>query len=76
MPKTSTRFPVKASVLALALLGLPQFAYAAGIGKLTVLSALGQPLRAEIELSATKDELNSLAAKIASQEQFRQQAGQ
>ncbi len=73
MPKTSTRFPVKASVLALAIMGLPHFANAAGIGKLTVLSALGQPLRAEIEVSATKDELNSLAAKIATQEQFRQQ---
>jgi pilus assembly protein FimV len=31
---------------------LSSAANAAGLGKLTVLSALGQPLRAEIELSA------------------------
>lgn len=49
------------------------FAQAAGVGKLTVLSALGQPLRAEIELMATRDELSSLTAKLANQEQFRQQ---
>lgn len=55
------------------MLGAPMLAQAAGIGKLTVLSALGQPLRAEIELMATKDELSSLSAKLASQEQFRQQ---
>lgn len=73
MPKTTTRFPLKASVLALAMAGGPLLANAAGIGKLTVLSALGQPLRAEIELSATKDELSSLSAKVANQEQFRQQ---
>lgn len=73
MPKTTTRFPLKASVLACALAAAPMLANAAGIGKLTVLSALGQPLRAEIELSATRDELSSLTAKLASQEQFRQQ---
>ena len=48
-------------------------AYATGLGKLTVLSSLGQPLRAEIELtSPNKDELNSLVPKIASLEAFRQ----
>lgn len=48
-------------------------AYAAGLGKLTVLSALGQPLRAEIELtSVSKDEMGSLSAKLASVEAFRQ----
>lgn len=48
-------------------------AYAAGLGKLTVLSALGQPLRAEIELtSVSKDEIGALAAKLASSEAFRQ----
>lgn len=73
MPKTTTRFSLKASVLACALAAAPFMAQAAGIGKLTVLSALGQPLRAEIELSATRDELSSLNAKLATQEQFRQQ---
>jgi pilus assembly protein FimV len=48
-------------------------ASAAGLGKLTVLSALGQPLRAEIELtSVSKDELGALVAKLASSEAFRQ----
>lgn len=48
-------------------------AYAAGLGKLTVLSSLGQPLRAEIELtSVSKDEAGALAAKLASVEAFQQ----
>ncbi|MDB5773360.1 MAG: LysM peptidoglycan-binding protein [Burkholderia sp.] len=48
-------------------------AYAAGLGKLTVLSSLGQPLRAEIELtSVSKDEVGALVAKLASSEAFRQ----
>ena len=48
-------------------------AYAAGLGKLTVLSSLGQPLRAEIELTAvSKDEVGALAAKLASAEAYRQ----
>ncbi|MFZ6813038.1 FimV/HubP family polar landmark protein [Undibacterium sp. Rencai35W] len=48
-------------------------AYATGLGKLTVLSSLGQPLRAEIELtSPNKDEIGSLVPKLASSESFRQ----
>lgn len=48
-------------------------AYAAGLGKLTVLSSLGQPLHAEIELtSVSKEESGSLAVKLASVEAFRQ----
>jgi pilus assembly protein FimV len=48
-------------------------ANAAGLGKLTVQSTLGQPLKAEIELlSVTKDELADLTAKLASAEAFRQ----
>lgn len=48
-------------------------AHAAGLGKLTVLSSLGQPLRAEIELTAvSKDEFGSLVAKLASSESFLQ----
>lgn len=46
---------------------------AAGLGKLTVQSALGQPLRAEIELlSVTKDDLADITAKLASPDAFRQ----
>ncbi|MCU6433934.1 LysM peptidoglycan-binding domain-containing protein [Undibacterium sp. Jales W-56] len=48
-------------------------AYATGLGKLTVLSSLGQPLRAEIELtSPNKDEIGSLVPKLASSDAFRQ----
>lgn len=48
---------------------------AAGLGKLTVQSGLGQPLRGEIELlSVTKEEAGSLSARLASAEAF-QQAG-
>lgn len=48
-------------------------AYAAGLGKLTVLSSLGQPLRAEIELtSVSPDEAGSLIPKLASADAFRQ----
>jgi pilus assembly protein FimV len=47
-------------------------ANAAGLGKLTVLSALGQPLRAEIELtSVSADEASALVAKLASTDAFR-----
>ncbi len=47
-------------------------AYAAGLGKLTVMSSLGQPLRAEIELtSVSAEEANGLVAKLASPDAFR-----
>ena len=45
----------------------------AGLGRLTVLSALGQPLNAEIELNSIgRDEAGRLSAKLASAEAFRQ----
>ncbi len=48
-------------------------AEAAGLGKLTVLSSLGQPLRAEIELTAVSpDEADGLTAKLASPETYQQ----
>ena len=40
-------------VAAVLALSLPLLASAAGLGKLTVLSALGQPLNAEIEIVIT-----------------------
>ena len=47
-------------------------ANAAGLGKLTVLSSLGQPLRAEIELTAvTPEEAGGLVAQLASADAFR-----
>lgn len=50
---------------------VPPLAGAAGLGKLSVMSAIGQPLRAEIELSATRDELATLTARMASADAFR-----
>lgn len=54
------------------LIAAPLMANAAGLGKLSVTSALGQPLAAEIELfSADKAELESLSATLASDQAFR-----
>src|SRR4051812_24615281 len=54
-------------------LALPGLALALGLGRLTVQSSLGQPLVARVELtSATKDELDSLAARIAEPALYRQ----
>ncbi|WP_308700717.1 FimV/HubP family polar landmark protein [Pseudoduganella rivuli] len=51
---------------------LSPVANAAGLGKLTVLSSLGQPLRAEIELTAVAaEESSDLTAKLAPTEAFR-----
>ena len=44
---------------------LPAAADAAGLGRMNVLSALGQPLNAELELNATKDELSTMQVRIA-----------
>jgi pilus assembly protein FimV len=54
-------------------LALPGIADAAGLGKLTVKSALGEPLTAEIEIVAVqREELNNLSAKMASRDAFAQ----
>jgi pilus assembly protein FimV len=51
---------------------LSSVANAAGLGKLTVLSALGQPLRAEIELTAvSSEEASGLVAKLATPDAYR-----
>jgi pilus assembly protein FimV len=63
---------IRISALALALFLLPSLAVAAGLGKLTVLSGLGQPLRAEIELLATeKGEADNLSVRLPSADAFR-----
>ena len=63
----------KTWLLALLLTLLPCVAGAAGLGRLTVLSALGQPLVGEIELvSVTREELGSLNARLASQDAYQQ----
>src|SRR5688572_29513513 len=61
----------KGAVLGL-LVGASMAADAAGLGKLTVNSALGQPLNAEIDLvSLQPGELESIQARVASPEAFR-----
>ena len=61
-------------IIAIALAGLlPSLVYGAGLGRLTVLSSLGQPLRAEVEIvSVQSGEAESLSAALASQDAFRQ----
>ena len=55
-----------------AMLALPVWVHAAGLGKLTVKSALGQPFSAEIELLvADKAELDSLNASLASGQAYK-----
>lgn len=69
-----SKFKKRAAALAVAscLSLAPWVAEAAGLGKLTVLSGLGQPLRAELELGASRDELAGMTARLAPQDAFRQ----
>ena len=52
--------------------GLSSGGHAAGLGKVAVFSSLGQPLRAEIEVTATREELSGMKARLASPEAFKQ----
>lgn len=62
-----------ALALAISLAFAAPVADAAGLGRLTVYSALGQPLRAEVEVtSVTPQEAASLAVRLASANAFRQ----
>jgi len=63
---------VKAWLAVLLVALAPGLASAAGLGRITVLSALGHPLSAEIELvSVSKAEMGSLSARIAAPEDYR-----
>jgi pilus assembly protein FimV len=65
--------PLLTSGLVAGALALPGTALALGLGKLTVESALGQPLQARIDLtSVSKDELDSLSARVADPGLYRQ----
>lgn len=69
MGKSLIRSAAAVSVLLMA----SALSHAAGLGKLTVVSTLGQPFRAEIDLvSVKKEELSSLNAKLASPDAFKQ----
>jgi pilus assembly protein FimV len=62
-----------AAAIALALLTGAGSAWSAGLGRLSVQSGLGQPLRAEVEITAlSREEAASLNARLASPEAFRQ----
>ncbi len=69
----NSKFKKRAAALAVAscLSFSPWIAEAAGLGKLTVLSGLGQPLRAELDIGAAKDEMTGMTARLAPQEAFR-----
>src|SRR5260221_507366 len=67
------KMPYKTWLLAAILVLMPWAVHAAGLGKLTILSALGQPLTAEIDLvSVQKDEFATLSARLAAPEAFTQ----
>ncbi|MBS0354204.1 MAG: hypothetical protein JSR83_09935 [Proteobacteria bacterium] len=63
---------LKLTLLAASIGALSLGANAAGLGRITVLSGLGQPLRAEVEVAATPEELQNMTARLASAEAFRQ----
>jgi len=71
-PKLRLRTSVCAVASSLALAAFPLPGNAAGLGKLTVFSGLGQPLRAELEVFASREELAGLKAQVASPEAFKQ----
>ena len=66
------RSSMAAIVSCLAFSGLPQIGHAAGLGNIAVFSLLGQPLRAEVEVSATREELAGMTAQLASSSTFKQ----
>lgn len=74
--KGSDRRPRKSLLhlgIALALTTSALGAHAAGLGRLNVLSSIGQPLRAEIELtSVVQEEAGSLTARLAPADAFAQ----
>ncbi len=62
---------LKTCVLAVTMAALPWFANAAGLGRLNVLSGLGQPFRGEIDLvSVQAGESDSLVVSLAPPEAF------
>jgi pilus assembly protein FimV len=61
----------KKITVALCMAFMPLSLFAAGLGKLNVMSGLGEPLKADIELiSVTSADLSSITAAIASEEAY------
>lgn len=61
---------VRSTLLAVAVAALCSGANAAGLGRISVFSALGQPLRAEVEIAATPAELETMSARLATPDAF------
>lgn len=61
---------LRAWILAASLLSVSAVAHAAGLGRINVTSALGEPLKAEVELVVEKKEIPTLAVRLASPEAF------
>ena len=72
MHKNLVNSRLKRTLLAAAIGTLSLGAHAAGLGRITVLSGLGQPLRAEVEITAAPEELQNMTARLASADAFRQ----
>ncbi len=71
-PRVSWQTPVAAAALALVLGFQAQDAYALALGRVNVLSALSEPLRAEIDVpELTADEAATLRTSVANPEAFR-----
>ena len=69
MTKTITNILVMAALAGLA----PVSAHAFGLGKLELSSALNEPLRAEVLITALKDnEVENLQVRLASSKEFEQ----
>ena len=65
--------PILSLTLLAAALAMPGIAASVGLGRLTLQSSLGQPLSAQIELTAVaKDELGSVTARVADSSLYRQ----
>lgn len=62
---------LRSTLLAAILAAFAGGSYAAGLGRISVFSALGQPLRAEVEIAATPDELDGMSARIAAPDAFK-----
>ncbi|WP_374264884.1 FimV/HubP family polar landmark protein [Zoogloea sp.] len=72
MHKNLVKSRLKRTLLAASISALSFSATAAGLGRITVLSGLGQPLRAEVEIAASPEEIQNMTARLASVEAFRQ----
>lgn len=72
MHKNLVNSRLKRTLLAAAISALSLGVHAAGLGRITVLSGLGQPLRAEVEIAAAPEELQNMTAHLASAAAFRQ----